>query len=311
MKEQYYVGLDIGTESVGWAVTDTQYQIKKVHGKALWGVRLFDEAQSARDRRGFRVARRRIQRRRQRLDWLQEQFAQAVGEVDPGFFQRMEESRFWEEDKRGEVPLGKYTLFGDKSFTDWDYHHTYPTIYHLRKELILSQQPHDVRLVYLAIHHILKNRGHFLYGDMSLDAISLDKGVERLNGALEREEADPLSTQRLGEVREILLDHKIRKTAKKAKLLELFGLSKEKTTTTSVVELLTGSKVSLSALYGEEVSSEELQKLSLEDDFDGVEGPLLAAVGDRIELGWPPKRCMTGHCWKRCGMGSNTSRLPR
>lgn len=119
---------------------------------------------------------------------------------------------------------------------------------------------------------------------MSLDAISLDKGVERLNGALEREEADPLSTQRLGEVREILLDHKIRKTAKKAKLLELFGLSKEKTTTTSVVELLTGSKVSLSALYGEEVSSEELQKLSLEDDFDGVEGPLLAAVGDRIEL---------------------------
>lgn len=284
MKEQYYVGLDIGTESVGWAVTDTQYQIKKVHGKALWGVRLFDEAQSARDRRGFRVARRRIQRRRQRLDWLQEQFAQVVGEVDPGFFQRMEESRFWEEDKRGEVPLGKYTLFGDKSFTDWDYHHTYPTIYHLRKELILSQQPHDVRLVYLAIHHILKNRGHFLYGDMSLDAISLDKGMERLNGALEREEADPLSTQRLGEVREILLDHKIRKTAKKAKLLELFGLSKEKTTTTSVVELLTGSKVSLSALYGEEVSSEELQKLSLEDDFDGVEGPLLAAVGDRIEL---------------------------
>ena len=284
MKEQYYVGLDIGTESVGWAVTDTQYQIKKVHGKALWGVRLFDEAQSARDRRGFRVARRRIQRRRQRLDWLQEQFAQVVGEVDPGFFQRMEESRFWEEDKRGEVPLGKYTLFGDKSFTDWDYHHTYPTIYHLRKELILSQQPHDVRLVYLAIHHILKNRGHFLYGDMSLDAISLDKGMERLNGALEREEADPLSTQRLGEVREILLDHKIRKTAKKAKLLELFGSSKEKTTTASVVELLTGSKVSLSALYGEEVSSEELQKLSLEDDFDGVEGPLLAAVGDRIEL---------------------------
>ena len=112
MKEQYYVGLDIGTESVGWAVTDTQYQIKKVHGKALWGVRLFDEAQSARDRRGFRVARRRIQRRRQRLDWLQEQFAQAVGEVDPGFFQRMEESRFWEEDKRGEVPLGKYTQIG-------------------------------------------------------------------------------------------------------------------------------------------------------------------------------------------------------
>lgn len=284
MAERYYIGLDIGTESVGWAVTDTQYQVKKVHGKALWGVRLFDEAKPAQERRGFRVARRRIQRRRQRLEWLQQQFAQAVGQVDPGFFQRMEESRFWEEDKRGNVPLGKYTLFGDKSFTDWDYHHTYPTIYHLRKELLSSQQPHDVRLVYLAIHHIMKNRGHFLYGDLSLDAISLEKGLERLNGALEREEAAPLSTQRLEEVRETLLDTKLRKTTKKSKLLELFGLGKEKTTTTAVVELLTGSKVSLSALYGEEVSSEELQKFSLDDDFDGVEGPLLSAVGDRIEL---------------------------
>lgn len=284
MAEKYYVGLDIGTESVGWAVTDTQYQIKKVHGKALWGVRLFDEAQRAQDRRGFRVARRRIQRRRQRLQWLQQQFAQAVGEVDPGFFQRMEESRFWEEDKRGDVPLGKYTLFGDKSFTDWDYHHTYPTIYHLRKELISSREPHNVRLVYLAIHHIMKNRGHFLYGDLSLDAISLDKGMERLNGALEQEEAATLSTQRLAEVRDILMDSKLRKAVKKTKLLELFGLGKEKTTATAVVELLTGSKVSLSALYGEEVSSDELQKFSLEDDFDGVEGPLLSAVGDRIEL---------------------------
>ena len=30
-----------------------------------------------------------------------------------------------------------------------------------------SDQPHDVRLVYLAIHHILKYRGHFLFeGDL-------------------------------------------------------------------------------------------------------------------------------------------------
>ena len=284
MAERYYVGLDIGTESVGWAVTDTQYQIKKVHGKALWGVRLFDEAQPAQDRRGFRVARRRLQRRRQRLEWLQQQFAQSVGEVDPGFFQRMEESRFWEEDKRGDVPLGKYTLFGDKAFTDWDYHHTYPTIYHLRKELIASHQPHDVRLVYLAVHHILKNRGHFLYGDLSLDAISLEKGIERLNGALAREEANILSAQRLAEVRDILMNAKLRKKDKKSKLLELFGLDKGNNTTTAVVELLTGSKVSLSALYGEDIASDELQKFSLEDDFDGVEGPLLSAVGDRIEL---------------------------
>ena len=32
----YYLGLDIGTNSVGWAVTDEKYNILKSHGKAMW-----------------------------------------------------------------------------------------------------------------------------------------------------------------------------------------------------------------------------------------------------------------------------------
>ena len=35
-QEKYYLGLDMGTSSVGWAVTDDQYEIIKKHGKALW-----------------------------------------------------------------------------------------------------------------------------------------------------------------------------------------------------------------------------------------------------------------------------------
>lgn len=38
----YYIGLDMGDASVGWAVTDTNYNILKFNGKALWGIRLFD-----------------------------------------------------------------------------------------------------------------------------------------------------------------------------------------------------------------------------------------------------------------------------
>lgn len=38
----YYVGLDIGTNSVGWAVTDTKYNILRKKGKSMWGVRLFE-----------------------------------------------------------------------------------------------------------------------------------------------------------------------------------------------------------------------------------------------------------------------------
>ena len=45
---KYYVGLDIGTDSVGYAVTDNNYKLCKFKGNSMWGVTLFDEAQTAR-----------------------------------------------------------------------------------------------------------------------------------------------------------------------------------------------------------------------------------------------------------------------
>ena len=38
-REDYYVGLDMGTGSLGGAVTDTQYHLLKVKGKDFWFVR--------------------------------------------------------------------------------------------------------------------------------------------------------------------------------------------------------------------------------------------------------------------------------
>ena len=63
MKGEYYLGLDMGSSSVGWAVTNEKYEILRAHGKTLWGVRLFDSAQTAEERRGFRTAKRRLDRR--------------------------------------------------------------------------------------------------------------------------------------------------------------------------------------------------------------------------------------------------------
>ena len=63
MAQKYYVGLDMGTASVGYAVTDDKYNIIKRHGKALWGVNLFKTADTAEERRVFRTARRRNDRR--------------------------------------------------------------------------------------------------------------------------------------------------------------------------------------------------------------------------------------------------------
>ena len=62
-EKEYYLGIDIGTASVGWAVTDTEYNIPKIKGKQLCGVRLFDEAKTAAERRIFRSSKRRLERK--------------------------------------------------------------------------------------------------------------------------------------------------------------------------------------------------------------------------------------------------------
>ena len=72
--KDYFIGLDIGTDSIGWAVTDVNYNLLKFKGKTLWGVRLFDCAKSAEERRTHRTSRRRIERQHQRITWLQEIF---------------------------------------------------------------------------------------------------------------------------------------------------------------------------------------------------------------------------------------------
>ena len=158
-QKEYYLGLDMGTSSVGWAVTDKNYQLLRAKGKDLWGVRLFEEAQTAAGRRINRVARRRRQREVARIGLLKDYFEEAIRKVDSSFYERLENSRYLSEDKR---VGGKYSVFADKGYTDKDYYKEYPTIFHLRMELINNPEPHDVRLVYLALLNMFKHRGHFL-----------------------------------------------------------------------------------------------------------------------------------------------------
>ena len=110
MKQDYYIGLDMGTESVGWAVTDVDYNLIKKRGQDYWGVYLFDEAQTAQGRRAFRTNRRRLARVRHRLNLLQELFDSEISAKDFGFFYRLENSKYFDEDKP-EIARGKFLLF--------------------------------------------------------------------------------------------------------------------------------------------------------------------------------------------------------
>ena len=57
MQTGYYLGLDIGSNSVGYAVTDENYVIKKFNKKAMWGSHVFEKGMQSAERRAFRADR--------------------------------------------------------------------------------------------------------------------------------------------------------------------------------------------------------------------------------------------------------------
>lgn len=145
----------MGTGSVGWSVVDEQGKLLHFKKQPTWGSRLFDSAQPASEARVHRGQRRRYVRRRWRLNLLQDLFGEEMSQVDPEFFTRLNMSRLVEGDP----------IFNGDDFTIDDYYRRFPTIYHLRKWLMETDEKADLRLVYLAMHNIVKHRGNFLRED--------------------------------------------------------------------------------------------------------------------------------------------------
>lgn len=253
--EEYYIGLDMGTGSVGWAVTDPAYNIIKRHGKALWGIRLFESAKTAEERRIFRTSRRRTERRKNRLHLLQEIFAEEISKKDMGFYQRMKESKYWHEDKKdinGNMPELPYALFADDGFTDKDYYKKYPTIFHLRYALATNttDKP-DIRLLYLALHHIIKHRGHFLFEGKKLSEVKeFSTAIETLVQQAEEQEIDlkSLTQEVLTQLEHIMSDAQCTKSDKKTQVSKLIvGTDKQKQKQEkAIAALITGCTVKLS-----------------------------------------------------------------
>ena len=282
----YYAGFDMGTDSVGWAVTDPDYNLCKFKGNAMWGIRLFDESNTAEERRGFRTSRRRTERKRQRIEWLQMLFDTEIAKKDIAFFQRLKESKLYLEDKSTAVP---YAVFADEDFTDVDYHNLYPTIYHLRKELILSREPHDVRLVYLALHHLIKNRGHFLFDNIGSNfekESSFEVLFSNLQEYLCTEYELSLECTDCTQIAEILKDKTKRKTAKSSEICKMLGISKKThPKQTAVILLLCGQSVKLADLYGDDsYNNEEKPSITFEKGYDDNEEYYRDLLLERFEL---------------------------
>lgn len=190
MENKYYLGLDIGTNSVGWALTNEHYELVHLRGKSAWGVHLFEEAKTAEGRRTYRSNRRRKARQKRRINLLQELFAEEMAKVDSLFFIRLNNSNLFADDKEQALLGQKDTLFSDQNFTDKEFHKQYKTIYHLQKQLIEDKETKfDLRFIYLALHHLIKYRGHFILEgqDINVDNFGehqINEGFTKINDYL-------------------------------------------------------------------------------------------------------------------------------
>ena len=110
-----------------------------------------------------------------------------MDKVDKNFFLRLNESFYKPEDKSEPIRNDNNYLFVDKNFNDRDYKNEYPTIYHLRKALYETNEKMDIRLIYLALAHMIKYRGNFLYEGQSFkpsDIKTIESTLPRINEIL-------------------------------------------------------------------------------------------------------------------------------
>lgn len=282
----YYLGLDMGTSSVGWAVTDLNYKLLKFNGKAMWGIRLFDNAKTAADTRVARSARRRIAREKWRISLLQELFSEEISKLDMGFFVRQKESRLHIEDKSSNNRI-KYSLFDSNYMTDKEYYEKYPTIYHLRKAMLENKtEAFDVRLLYLVVANFYKHRGHFLlesisgsnpdckdaYNDLVNFVRDNMEGLEDWNGG------------DINSIENILKNKKQNVTNKKKDLEKAFDSSDKRIKT--IAAYLSGAKAKLSDLFANEDLNEcEKNSFSFKtDNYEEIEPIIEPQLGESIEL---------------------------
>ena len=265
---KYNIGLDIGTSSVGWCVTDEENNIVKKSGKHLWGSRLFDEGKTAAETRTFRGVRRRTERRKNRIRYLQSMLLEDIEKVDENFIPRLQQSNLIKDDTN----QFKFNLFEDEEFIDKEYYSEYPTIYHLRNALVTKDQKFDIRLVYLALHHIIKYRGNFLTkGDLSDETNAINSDLENIIEYLKENEIE--LKYPIEKIKEILVNKELTKSEKSKEILSLFDYEKEdKQIIDNLFKAVVGLKFNLNAIF--DLEDERKLEFASDNDWDSIASEL-------------------------------------
>lgn len=292
MGRDYYLGLDMGTSSVGWAVTNEKYELLRAKGKDLWGIREFEEAEGGIARRQNRVSRRRRQREVARIGLLKTYFADEIEKVDANFYQRLENSKYHLEDKDDAVK-NKNSLFNDPNYTDKEYYKEYPTIFHLRSELIHNAEAHDIRLVYLALLNMFKHRGHFLNASLNSEEETQTMGEayytfcalidETVSSDDETNLVFPEGKEK--DIEAVLSSRDYSRSRKAELLLELFGFTKKDKAAFALIKGMCGLSIDVKTVFND-IETEDKLSISFSDsNYEEKTVEVREALGDaRFEL---------------------------
>ena len=250
------------------------------------GSHLFDGAVTSEERRSFRTARRRLNRKQHRINLLNELFAEEICKKDPRFFIRLKESGLNRDDTSS--PEDKHIYFVGEDYSDKDYYKEYPTIHHLIHKLMTSSEPHDVRLVYIACAWLVGHRGHFL-NEVEKENINAVLDFSRLYEELMSYFADnEIEGWNVTEVEKFseILQQKMNVSSKEKALYSCFseGKNPKNTKITSMVNLLCGGSKKLSVVF-DNPGYADLDPASVslgmkDEDFAAV----LSEIGDDADL---------------------------
>lgn len=282
--KKYYIGLDVGTNSIGWAATNEEYELIRLKGKHAWGSRIFSEANSKKDRRQFRANRRRLSRRKYRIELLNSIFAESINQIDSSFFARLDNASYLFEDKKNKG-LSRNLLF-KKANEEINFYSLFPTTWHLRKALINGDENayKDIRYIYIALHHIIKYRGNFLK-DGTYNVNDFDPSIiEELNMYLKEKyysignddevEIDFILSSNSNQLINILLDTNKTKTNKQKEIKKLFNIVDFKEYINMFASIVTGGSFKLSKLDSSFDLEIDFNKASFEENINEIQTQL-------------------------------------
>ncbi|MEA4932265.1 MAG: type II CRISPR RNA-guided endonuclease Cas9, partial [Lawsonibacter sp.] len=282
-QKPYLIGLDIGDASVGYAVTDINGRLLKHKKRNAWGVMLFDKAEPAHDRRISRSTRRRYDRKEHRIDDLQDLMADDVLSVDPAFYLKMNETFLHPEDSKypklyGSMPMHVFEADLPEA--------KYPTIYHIREALVTRTDQADIRYVYLALHHIMKYRGHFLFNDQPLASldndiiVDLQQVMDFLRDSLGYQITEDTSCAPL--IKEILQATSLRGSEKRKQILQALQPAVDcYKSIDQLSALLIGQKANLRVLFDDAENEQLPEKISFSGELD--EDALVDMLGSNAD----------------------------